>query len=163
MKVFIVMRAEEHSDYVEKVFFNKEHAEQYAAQFVNNPNEYARHVEKHKIEDIKIIQNSMTDKNCPQISTTQQPLNIPSNISGVTSLIFLGMLFMSIPCMDILGKFDSDTQIKMLGNSLSDNELKELAESKEETYESVKNAVKECKYLFNIKENDTDKNQCRRA
>lgn len=55
MKVFIVMRAEEHSDYVEKVFFDKERAEQYAAQFANNPNEYARHVEEHKIEDINNI------------------------------------------------------------------------------------------------------------
>ena len=50
MKAFIVIRTEEHSDYVEKVFFNKEHAEQYAAQFANNPNEYARHVEEHKID-----------------------------------------------------------------------------------------------------------------
>lgn len=52
--------------------------------------------------------------------------------------------------MNILGKYDSETQIKMLDNSLSDNELKELAESKGETVESVKNAIKECKYLFNI-------------
>lgn len=60
------------------------------------------------------------------------------------------MLFTPIPCMNILGKFDSETQIKMLDNSLSDNELKELAESRGETIESIKNAVKECKYLFNI-------------
>lgn len=99
----------------------------------------------------------MTDKNCLTVNTVQLPLNNPSNISDVTSLIFLGMLFTPIPCMDILGKFDSEIQIKMLENSLSDNELKELAESKGETVESVKNAVKECKYLFNIKENDTDK------
>ena len=52
--------------------------------------------------------------------------------------------------MHILGKFDSETQIKMLWNSLSDNELKELAESKGETVETVKKAVKEYKYLFNI-------------
>lgn len=52
--------------------------------------------------------------------------------------------------MDILGKFDSETLIKMLDNSLSDNELKELAESKGENLETVKKAVEEYKYLFNI-------------
>lgn len=68
------------------------------------------------------------------------------------------MLRTPIPRMNILGKYDSETQIKMLDNSLSDNELKELAESKGETVESVKKAVEECKYLFSIKENDTDQN-----
>ena len=48
MKVFIVIRVEEHSDYVEKVFFNNEQAEKYVAQFADNPDEYARHVEEHK-------------------------------------------------------------------------------------------------------------------
>lgn len=76
--------------------------------------------------------------------------SLPSNIENIISLAFLGMLFTPIPCMNILGKYDSETQIKMLDNSLSDNELKELAESRGETVESVKNAVKECKYLFNI-------------
>lgn len=38
----------------------------------------------------------------------------------------------------------------MLDNSISDNEIKKLAESKDETVESIKRAVKECKYLFNI-------------
>lgn len=83
-------------------------------------------------------------------ATEQQPLNIPSNIENIISLAFLGMLLTPIPCMDVLGKFESKTQIKMLENSLSDNELKELAESRGETIESIKNAVKECKYLFNI-------------
>lgn len=72
------------------------------------------------------------------------------NSTDIISLAFLGMLLTPIPCLDVLGRFDSDTQLKMLGNSLSDNELKELAESKGETFESLKNAVKECKYLFNI-------------
>lgn len=76
-------------------------------------------------------------------------------INNISNLPFLGMLLTPISYMNILGKFDSDTQIKMLENSLSDNELKELAESKGETVESVKKAVKECKYLFNI-DNDKD-------
>lgn len=72
------------------------------------------------------------------------------NSTDIISLTFLGMLLTPIPCMNILGKYDSDTKIKMLDNSLSDTELKELAESKGETIESVKNVVEECKYLFNI-------------
>ena len=48
------------------------------------------------------------------------------NKSNLAFLAFLGMLLSPIPCMNILGKFDSETQIKMLENSLSDNELKEL-------------------------------------
>lgn len=96
------------------------------------------------------MQHSMTDKNCPLINTVQHPLNIPSNMADIISIAFLGMLLTPIHCLDILGKFDRETQIKMLENSLSDNELKELAESKGETVESVKNAVKQCKYLFNI-------------
>jgi hypothetical protein len=44
--------------------------------------------------------------------------------------------------MDIFCKYDSETQIKMLENSLSDNELKELAESQGETIENVKKQLK---------------------
>jgi hypothetical protein len=73
-----------------------------------------------------------------------------NNISDFFSLAFLGMLLNPIPCADIMCKFDSDTQIKMLENSLSDNELKELAESRGETVETVKKAVEEYKYLFNL-------------
>lgn len=73
-----------------------------------------------------------------------------NKMQNIFGLSILGMLLTPILCMDILGKYDSETQIKMLDNSLSDNELKELAESRGETVESVKKAVKECKYLFNI-------------
>lgn len=73
-----------------------------------------------------------------------------NKISKLNTELLQSMLRTPIPRMNILGKYDSDTQIKMLDNSLSDNELKELAESRGETVESVKNAVKECKYLFNI-------------
>ena len=73
-----------------------------------------------------------------------------NNISDFFSLAFLEMLLNPIPCADVLGKFDSETQIKMLDNSLSDNEIKELAESKGETVESLKQAIKEFKYIFNI-------------
>lgn len=73
-----------------------------------------------------------------------------NKMQNIFGLSILGMLLTPILSMDILGKYDSETQIKMLENSLSDNELKELAESRGETVESVKNAVKECKYLFNI-------------
>lgn len=46
------------------------------------------------------------------------------NKSNLAYLAFLGMLLTPIPRMNILGKYDSETQIKMLENSLSDNELK---------------------------------------
>ena len=77
--------------------------------------------------------------------TEQQP-----NMVDFFGLAFVNMILNPIPCMDILGKFDSEIQTKMLENSLSDTELKKLAEMKGETIESIKNAVKECKTLFNI-------------
>lgn len=84
-----------------------------------------------------------------RLAAAQEESNI---ISKLNNKLLQSMLHTPIPRMNILGKFDSETQIKMLDNSLSDNELKELAESKGETIESIKNAVKECKYLFNIKQ-----------
>lgn len=48
--VYIVIRHEEHSDYVEKVFFDKDKAETYAARFADNPDEYGRDVEEHTVE-----------------------------------------------------------------------------------------------------------------
>lgn len=48
--VYIVIRAEEHSDYVEKVFADKGKAEAYAAKYADNPDEYARHVEEHTVD-----------------------------------------------------------------------------------------------------------------
>lgn len=98
-------------------------AKEYCKQFEGKEDEYARRIEEHNIDGL----NSILDP----------------------AFFYVCTLFTSIPCMYILGKFDSETQIKMLDNSLSDNELKELAESRGETVESVKNAVKECKYLFN--------------
>ena len=41
---YIVTRCEEHSDYVEKVFFNEDKAQEYCDQFKGNENEYARHI-----------------------------------------------------------------------------------------------------------------------
>jgi hypothetical protein len=73
-----------------------------------------------------------------------------NKISKLLTVSVQSMLHTPIPCMNILGKFDRETQIKMLENSLSDNELKELAESRGETVETVKKAVEEYKYLFNL-------------
>lgn len=43
--IHIVMRCEEHSDYPEKLFFDKGKAEAYCKKFNDNPNEYGRTVE----------------------------------------------------------------------------------------------------------------------
>ena len=44
-KVYVVVRCEEHSDYVERVFVDKEKADAYCKQFEGVPNEYSRDVE----------------------------------------------------------------------------------------------------------------------
>jgi hypothetical protein len=43
---YVVTRCEEHSDYVEEVFFNEDKAQAYCDQFKGNENEYARHITK---------------------------------------------------------------------------------------------------------------------
>lgn len=43
---YVVTRSEEHSDYVEKVFFDEDKAQEYCDQFKGNENEYARHITK---------------------------------------------------------------------------------------------------------------------
>ena len=48
--VYVVTRCEEHSDYVEKVFLDKEKAEAYCKQFNENEDCYRRHITKIKIE-----------------------------------------------------------------------------------------------------------------
>lgn len=47
--VYIVMRCEEHSDYVEKVFVDEDKAEMYCKQFEDKPNEYSRYIEKSEV------------------------------------------------------------------------------------------------------------------
>lgn len=44
--VYVVTRCEEHSDYVEEVFFDENKAQKYCDQFKGNENEYARHITK---------------------------------------------------------------------------------------------------------------------
>ena len=46
LTVYVVTRCEEHSDYVEKVFFDENKAQEYCDQFNGNENEYARHITK---------------------------------------------------------------------------------------------------------------------
>ena len=46
---YVVTRCEEHSDYVEKVFFDENKAHEYRDQFKGNDNEYARHITKVKV------------------------------------------------------------------------------------------------------------------
>jgi len=48
--VYVVTRCEEHSDYVEAVFLNKEKAEAYCEQFNKNEECYRRHITKAKID-----------------------------------------------------------------------------------------------------------------
>lgn len=44
--VYVITRCEEHSDYVEEVFFDRDKAQKYCDQFKENENEYARHITK---------------------------------------------------------------------------------------------------------------------
>lgn len=46
---YVVTRSEEHSDYVEEVFFDEDKAQEYCDQFKGNENEYARHITKVKV------------------------------------------------------------------------------------------------------------------
>ncbi len=48
--VYVVTRSEEHSDYVEKVFLDKEKAETYCKQFNGDEDNYCRDITKVKIE-----------------------------------------------------------------------------------------------------------------
>lgn len=48
-KVYIVMRCEEHSDYVEKVFVDKNKAVSYCDQYNSNSREYSRTIEEMEI------------------------------------------------------------------------------------------------------------------
>ena len=47
--LYIVMRCEEHSDYVEKVFVDKDKAIAYCKQFNSNPREYSRTIEEMEV------------------------------------------------------------------------------------------------------------------
>ena len=47
--VYIVMRQEEHSDYAEKVFVDKEKAEAYCKPLNDNPKEYSRFIEEMEV------------------------------------------------------------------------------------------------------------------
>lgn len=48
-KVYVVVRCEEHDDYVEKVFVDKTKANEYCNQFEGNPNEYGRYYEEMEV------------------------------------------------------------------------------------------------------------------
>ncbi len=47
--LYIVMRCEEHSDYVEKVFVDKGKAIAYCEQYNSNPREYSRTIEEMEV------------------------------------------------------------------------------------------------------------------
>ena len=46
---YVVTRCEEHSDYVEEVFFDEDKAQAYCDKFKGNENEYARHITTVKV------------------------------------------------------------------------------------------------------------------
>lgn len=48
-RLYIVMRCEEHSDYVEKVFVDKDKAIDYCDQYNSNPREYSRTIEEMEV------------------------------------------------------------------------------------------------------------------
>lgn len=48
-RLYIVMRCEEHSDYVEKVFVDKDKAIAYCNQYNSNPREYSRTIEEMEV------------------------------------------------------------------------------------------------------------------
>lgn len=47
---YVVTRCEEHSDYVEKVFFDSKAADNYCSQYNNNPECYSRDVTEINVE-----------------------------------------------------------------------------------------------------------------
>ena len=47
--LYIVMRCEEHSDYVEKVFVDKDKAVAYCENYNSNPREYSRTIEEMEV------------------------------------------------------------------------------------------------------------------
>lgn len=49
LKVYVVVRCEEHDDYVEKVFVDKTKANEYCNKFEGNPNEYGRYYEEMEV------------------------------------------------------------------------------------------------------------------
>jgi hypothetical protein len=48
-RLYIVMRCEEHSDYVEKVFVDKDKAIAYCENYNSNPREYSRTIEEMEV------------------------------------------------------------------------------------------------------------------
>ena len=48
-RLYIVMRCEEHSDYVDKVFVDKDKAKAYCDQYNSNPREYSRMIEEMEV------------------------------------------------------------------------------------------------------------------
>lgn len=48
-KLYVVVRCEEHDDYVEKVFVDKTKANEYCNKFEGNPNEYGRYYEEMEV------------------------------------------------------------------------------------------------------------------
>ena len=48
-RLYIVMRCEEHSDYVDKVFVDKNKAIAYCEQYNSNPREYSRTIEEMEV------------------------------------------------------------------------------------------------------------------
>lgn len=48
-RLYIVMRCEEHSDYVEKVFVDKNKAVAYCEKYNSNPREYSRTIEEMEV------------------------------------------------------------------------------------------------------------------
>ena len=48
-RLYIVMRCEEHSEYVEKVFVDKDKAVAYCDKYNSNPREYSRTIEEMEV------------------------------------------------------------------------------------------------------------------
>lgn len=48
-KLYVVVRCEEHADYIEKVFVDKTKANEYCNKFEGNPNEYGRYYEEMEV------------------------------------------------------------------------------------------------------------------
>lgn len=48
-KVYVIVRCEEHDDYIEKVFADKTKANEYCNKFEGNPNEYGRYYEEMEV------------------------------------------------------------------------------------------------------------------
>ena len=63
-KLYVVTRCEEHSDYVEKVFFSEKKAEEYCKQFEGNEDAYGRDITEIEVDCTLEVKEVDLEKEC---------------------------------------------------------------------------------------------------